>query len=200
MALYKDDRNFTNFVHENLALPIIYKKLGWSQKQIEPKLLEYIDINEGVDYVFEDLNGNEIKSQERFRDNYYAKYNDCTLRYKRDNNTDISKHKSEFYKVKADFLVYGITNGSKFQDKRHSLTDFIKFVVLDLKVLFDKIENGLIIPSQNIGLNSYIKENKMFAPIINNHDDSSSFVAFDVSLLNQFFGKDKIILFQKGYY
>jgi len=52
---------------------------------------------------------------------------------------------------------------------------------LDLKVLFDKIENGLIIPSQNIGLNSYIKENKMYAPIIENHNDSSSFVAFDVS-------------------
>lgn len=200
MAFYKDDRSFTNYVHEKLALPIIYKKLGWSQKQIDAALLEYIDINEGVDYVFTGKQGEEIKSQERFRDEYYKKYNDCTLRFRRDNNPDKTRHKSEFYKIKADYLVYGITNGSKFPEKRHTLTGIIKFVVVDLKVLFNKIENGLIIPKRNIGLNSYKKNNTLIAPIIDNKDGSSSFVAFDVKLLNQLFGSDHIILFQEGYF
>lgn len=190
MAFYKDDRSFTNYVHENLALPLIYKKLGWTQKQIDASLLEYIDINEGVDYVFTGKQGEEIKSQERFRRTKYQTYSDCTLRYRRDNNPVVSRHKSEYYKVKADYLVYGITN--------NDLTGFVKFVVVDLKVLFSKIDNGLITPEYG-GNFSRIVNGKMIAVIKDNVDDSSSFVAFDVKQLNQLFGSDNIILFQEGY-
>ena len=131
MTYYKDDRNFTNYVHQNLAKPVIYEPIGWIEKEMDPILLESIDINEGVDYIFESKSRSEIKLQERFRDNYYKKYNDCTLRYRRDHNANPSRHHSEFYKIKADYLVYGITNGSKFKDKRHTLTSFIKYVVVD---------------------------------------------------------------------
>lgn len=199
MAKYSDDRNFTNFVHTQLAVPLIYKPLGWTEKEIDAAHLEFIDINEGVDYVFEDNSENEIKTQERFRDDYYKQYNDCTLRYRRDNNLDPTRHKSEFYKIKADYLVYGITNGAKFPDKRHTLTGFIKYVVVDLKTLYAKIDDGLIIPQYGANL-SRIDNGKMIAPIKDNPDGSSSFVAFDVLQLHQLFGKDGIILTQKGYF
>ncbi len=199
MAYYKSDRSFTNFVHKKLAHPIIYKQLGWKKVMIDPAKLAALDMNEGVDYIFKDKNDKRIKLQERFRDNYYKKYNDCTLRYRRDHNPDLSRHKSEFYKVKADFLVYGITNGSKFPDKRHTLTNFIKFVVVDLKVLFNKIEKKLIIPEYG-GNFSRIINGKMMAVIKDNTDKSSSFVAFDVRQLQQLFGDENIILLQKGYF
>jgi hypothetical protein len=199
MAKYSDDRSFTNFVHSNLAIPIIYKPLAWTEKEVDATFLEFIDINEGVDYLFKDKAENEIKIQERFRDDFYKNYNDCTLRYRRDLNADASRHASEFFKIKADYLVYGITNGAKFADKRHTLTGFVKFVVVDLKVLFSKINEGLIIPKHG-GRSSRIEDGKIISPIIDNKDDSSSFVAFDVSQLKQMFGNEGIILIQKGFY
>jgi hypothetical protein len=199
MALYNDDRNFTNYVHQHLAVPIIYEPLGWTEKEIDAAQLEFIDINEGVDYVFENEEEYEIKTQERFRDNYYKNYTDCTLRYRRDKNADPTRHESEFYKIKADYLVYGITNGSKFLDKRHTLTDFLKYVVVDLKVLYDKIEQKLIVPKYGAHV-SYIKDGVMIVPIKDNTDDSSSFVAFDVKQLNDLFGDENIIIAQKGYF
>ena len=124
---YNDDRSFTNYVHDELVIPQIYKEeLNWKIKDISPKELEVMDIYHGIDYVLTDANDKDIYVQERFRDNFYQKYNDATIRYRRDNNSNPSKVQSEFYKIEADYLVYGITNGSKFLDKRHSLTGFVK--------------------------------------------------------------------------
>lgn len=198
MAHYSEDRNFTNFVHQKLALPLIYAPLAWTEKTMDKAVLEKMDIHEGVDYVFSDSQGSEIKVQERFRDDFYKKYNDCTLRYRRDKNADQARHESEFYKIKADFLVYGITNGSKFPEKRHTLTDFLKYAVIDLRVLYAKIEAGLIVPVRS-GNYSRIANQKMYVPIKDNTDDSSSFVAFDILQLKELFGHENIILVQKGY-
>lgn len=199
MAMYANDRNFTDYVHQHLALPRIYAPLGWAQKNVEAQHLQTIDMHEGIDYVFADQNKREIAVQERFRDNFYQNYNDCTLRYRRDSNPDASRHASEFFKIKADYLVYGITNGSKFLDKRHTLTDFLKYVVVDLKILYHQINLGLIVPSRNGKNFSKIENGKMIVPIKDNRDDSSSFVAFDIQQLHQLFGNQHIIVAQKGY-
>ncbi len=199
MTKYSEDRCFTDYVHVHLAVPFVYNPLGWTEKIIDSGFHQYIDIHEGVDYLFSDNANRELKLQERFRDNYYAKYNDFTLRYRRDSNPVASRHASEFFKIKADYMVYGITNGSKFADKRHTLTGFIKFVVVDLRVLFAKIESGSIILRSGKNY-AYIENGKMIAALKNNADDSSSFVAFDVPLLNKLFGNEGIILAQKGFF
>ncbi len=199
MAHYSEDRSFSNFVHQKLALPLIYAPLAWTEKNMDKTELEKMDIHEGVDYVFSDSQGGEIKIQERFRDDFYTKYKDCTLRYRRDKNADQTRHESEFYKIKADFLVYGITNGSKFAEKRHTLTNFLKYVVVDLRILYAKIDAGLVVPVRS-GNYSQIVKGKMFVPIKDNTDDSSSFVAFDILQLEELFGKENIILAQKGYF
>lgn len=198
MTNYSSDRNFTDFVHKNLALNLIYKELAWQKKEISKTELESMDMNLGIDYIFENSQKQEQKVQERFRDNYYQNYNDCTLRYRRDNNANKERQASEFYKIKADYLVYGITNGSKFPEKRNTLTDFLKYVVLDIKILYEKIEKGLIIPEYR--KSSIIKNEKMIAAVQDNKDDSSSFIAFDVAQLHQLFGKEGIIVLQKGYF
>lgn len=199
MTKYSEDRRFTDYVHSHLAIPHIYNALNWTQKEVDASYLAAIDMHEGVDYVFENEDKREIKCQERFKDDFYKNYNDFTLRYRRDLNPDASRHASEFFKIKADYLVYGITNGSKFPEKRHTLTGFIKYAVVDLHVLFDKIKSGDIIPRRGRSL-SYIENGKIIAPIKDNTDDSSSFVAFDVKLLHQLFGKDGIIIKQEGFF
>ena len=117
MANYSSDRSFTDYVHNHLAIPIIYRKLNWDISEIDAKVLETIDINEGIDYVLNNSSGETVLVQERFHDSFYSKYNDATLRFRRDQNQNPERIKSEFYKIKADYLVYGITNGSKFPEK-----------------------------------------------------------------------------------
>lgn len=103
---YQGDRVFANYVHANLAIPLIYEKLGWDEKSVDKDWLEWKDILEGIDYVFKSRINGEITVQERFRDNYYGdKYNDITIRYRRDYNKDPSRHASEFFKIAADYFV-----------------------------------------------------------------------------------------------
>jgi hypothetical protein len=199
MTKYADDRCFTDFVHQKLALPLIYSALGWKETKVSPEILQKLDIESGIDYVFTDSSGLMITVQERFRDDFYRNYKDCTLRFRRDHNPVASRHKSEYYKVKADFLVYGITNGPKFADKRHLLTGFTKFAVINLNVLYDKIRQEKIITAYGRN-SSHIENGRMLAAIKENSDASSNFVVFDIAQLNQLFGNEDIILFQKGFY
>jgi hypothetical protein len=198
MSKYDKDRSFTNYVHEFLAIPLIYDKLGWKIKNIDPAELERKDLNEGIDYVLNDDNGKLIYVQERFRDAYYKNYNDATLRFRRDSNTHPERIESEFYKIKADFLVYGITNGKKFKDKRHTLTDFIKWVILDLRFIRDKYKNAEIEIVKSHRKTCWIENNVLKCPENFNPDGSSSFVPFDIKLIFDLWGKDPIIA-QKGF-
>jgi hypothetical protein len=198
MSFYKSDRKFTDFVHQHLALPLIYAPLGWQPYVIDADTATHLDIHEGIDYTFLHPSGKKIQVQERFRDAAYIKYNDCTLRYRRDDHADSSRHASEFFKIKADFLVYGITNGSKEVGKRSTLTGFSKFVVVNLHGLYAQIEAGNIIFKPNIRT-SYIYDGKMIAPIQGNNDASSSFVAFDVGQLHLLFEKERVVWWQYGF-
>lgn len=200
---YYNDRNFTNKVHETVAKEEIYKHLGWEEKKVDKDKLEYVDINHGIDYIFESNDEYNITVQERFKEKKYQIYDDCTLRYRRDHNKDESRHESEFYKIKADYLVYGILNQSKeemINDKNKGMSSFIKYVIVDLGVLKRKIKEGRIKIVKG-GHRSYItNDGNMIIPEKDNYDNSSSFVALDVKQLQELFGHEDIIIKQVGYY
>ena len=199
MTYYRDDRSFTNYVHDELAIPQIYKRMGWLLKDVNKDELELLDINHGIDYIAFDQNNKSIKIQERFRDSFYQNFNDATLRYRREQNSDPSRIKSEFYKIKADYLVYGITNGKKFIDKRHTLTDFIKWVIIDINFLKQIYDSGKLEIISTNRITCKIENEKLICPENYNKDGSSSFVPFDVIYLNRLWG-DKVILAQKGFF
>ncbi|MCC1484239.1 hypothetical protein [Winogradskyella immobilis] len=199
MPHYKSDRNFTNYVHDELAIPIIYNNLGWMVKSIDAEKLQQIDINDGIDYVLTDkYSGNDIKVQERFRDNYYQKYNDATLRYRRATNKYADRIESEYYKIQADYLVYGITNGKKFKDQRHTLSGFIKWVVLDLKFIQEQFKMGNIKIVSSSKKTCWVKESVLFCPENFNPDGSSSFLPLDIKLIVSLWGNTPIRA-QKGF-
>ncbi len=85
MSKYKKDRAFTDYVHKHFAIPLIYKSLLWTEVQLRKDYAKYIDMMDGIDYVFR--NGNTIMSvQERFREEKYKDFSDFTIRYRRDDN------------------------------------------------------------------------------------------------------------------
>ena len=199
MAKYNDDRGFTNYVHDELTSPLIYNTLGWKIKNIDAAELERMDVNEGIDYLLVNNNtGAILNEQERFRYDYYQGYNDATLRYRRDFNPNPERVKSEFYKIKADFLVYGITNGSKWPEKRHTLTNFIKWVILDVKFIQSKFELGKIKIVTSGRKTCWLEEDVLCCPENFNPDGSSSFLPFDIKLIVQLWGNSPIIA-QKGF-
>ncbi len=198
MAKYDKDRSFTDYVHEKLAIPKIYNELGWTVQDIDSKTLEKLDLNFGIDYILKDSSGKKISVQERFRDDYYKSYNDATLRFRRDFNPESARVKSEFYKIKADYLVYGITNGKKFPDKRHTLTDFLKWVVLDLKFVQEKYAQGKIKIVSTGEKTCWLERDVLCCPENFNPDGSSSFLPFDIKLIQQLWG-DAPIIAQKGF-
>jgi hypothetical protein len=195
-AFYSDDRSFTNYVHDELVVPQIYKEeLNWKIKVINQSKLEEMDIHHGIDYVLTDTNNEDIYVQERFRDSFYQKYSDATIRYRRDNNSNPNRAQSEYYKIKADYLVYGITNGSKFEDKRHTLTGFIKWVVIDLKFLREQFKKKLVRVTEESRTTCYISDGVLCCPENFNPDGSSSFIPLDISLLDQLW--DSNIIFKQ---
>ncbi len=200
MTKYDKDRSFTDFVHSNLAIPQIYNELGWNILNIDKKELKHLDLHSGIDYVLINEQGQKITVQERFRDEFYKSYNDATLRFRREFNSTPERVKSEFYKIKADYLIYGITNGKKFPDKRATLTNFIKWVALDLKYIQEKHKTGKIkIIPQSSQIKCWVKDGILHCPENFNRDNSSSFLPFDIKLIKSLWGEEPILK-QKGYY
>ncbi len=196
MTPYINDRAFTNFIHVNLAIPKIYNPINWQEVKLEQPYAEEIDMQQGIDYVFRDKNGKFITVQERFREAKYQQYSDFTIRYRRDGNFHFSRRESEYYKIKADYFTYGITNCSKLNIDK--CTDFIKFALVDLRKVYEKIDNGLIIIEDNKKSTCEIIDNKIICPIKYNRDNSSSFFPIDIVYLVQLWGNE-IILVQKGF-
>jgi hypothetical protein len=195
MTYYSSDRKFTDFVHAYLAIPLIYNSLNWKPILLEADEARKIDVEIGVDYVFES-NEKRISVQERFRDKKYVKYNDFTIRYEREFSTLENQVKSEFYKMKADYFVYGIINQSK--EEFIQATDFLKFAVIDMKKIYQKIQQGDIIIENNRHNYCYAKGKKLYCPIKQNPDKSSSFFPIDVQILLKLWGSE-MILMQKGF-
>ena len=203
MASFTDyglDRKFTNYVHDNVAIPTVYTPIGWTQHDIDPDELEWIDVHKGIDYLFKNAQGKIVSVQERFRERMYANYSDFTIRYRRDENVHADRVRSEYYKMAADYFTYGITNGVK--SNFSSATEFIKVAIIDLKKVYEKIDSGLIVIRNN-GRNvcRIIEENgvqKIECPVKYNRDHSSSFFPIEISFLIQLWGSDMVI-FKKGF-
>ena len=100
MSKYKNDRAFTDYVHQKLALPLIYKPIDWQKVQLRKDYAKYIDMTDGIDYIFR--KDNQIKTvQERFREIKYQEFSDFTIRYRRDENKIEDRQESEYYKMKV---------------------------------------------------------------------------------------------------
>ena len=196
MSKYLKDRAFTDYVHHNLAVPLIYKSLGWQEVQLRKDYAKYIDMVDGIDYVFR--NADSIMSvQERFREEKYRAYSDFTIRYRRDENRVEERHESEYYKMKAHYFTYGIIDSSKNEVKKTS--EFIKYAIIDLKKVYEKLDLGFIYILDN-GENKckIVGGNRIECPIKYNTDGSSSFFPIDISYLVKLWGKEMVIA-QKGF-
>ncbi|BAO77544.1 hypothetical protein [Winogradskyella sp. PG-2] len=196
MSKYQKDRAFSDYIHKHLAIPLIYNLLDWKEVQLRKDYAEYIDMMDGIDYVFR--NGDAIMSvQERFREVQYKDFSDFTIRYRRDDNKVKERHKSEYFKIKAHYFTYGIIDSSK-QD-RAIAKDFIKYAIIDLNMVYEKLDDKSIIISDN-GKNKcrIIDGSRIECPIKYNSDGSSSFFPIDISYLVQLWGNDMVIT-QKGF-
>ena len=194
MATYSSDRAFTDMVHNTLALPKIYAPLNWQPYVLSAKKATEIDMFKGIDYVF--TNDGFITVQERFREKKYQQYTDFTIRYRRDQNPLAERHQSEYYKMKAAYFVYGITNCLK--DDITPCTDFIKYAVIDLKKLYEKLDDGSILIQDNGKHLCQIIDGKMLCPVKYNTDGSSSFFPIEISFLVKLWGNDMLVA-QKGF-
>ncbi|MCU9534035.1 hypothetical protein [Streptococcus sp. CSL10205-OR2] len=206
MNNYFDDRDFTDYVHDKLAVPIIYEQLQWKPDIINIDYANKRDMSDGIDYQATDDMGFKITIQERFRDEFYKNYNDFTIRYTRSNSKTPQERKSEFFKISATHFLYGITNGKKFLDKRDTLTDFVKYIVIDVSVLKKLFRVGIIKVPENCSSKSRIAiENGkkiLYTAKRKNNDGSSEFIGIDPSLLKEVL-RDKIddlVILQRGFY
>ncbi len=196
MSKYQKDRAFSDFIHKHLAVPLIYKPLQWTEVKLRKDYAKYIDMMDGIDYVFR--NGDHIMSvQERFREAQYKDFSDFTIRYRRDKNKVEERQESEYYKMKAHYFTYGIIDSSKLEHKKAK--DFIKYAIIDLKKVYEKLDSMAIFISDNGKDKCEIVDgNRIECPVKYNNDGSSSFIPIDISFLVQLWGNDMIIV-QKGF-
>lgn len=187
MSIYLDDRRFSDNVFRSFVLPHIYPEIGWAEHVVKSSDLEYHDLNNGIDAFALDVAQNSVISlQYRFRDVKYSAYTDVTLRYRRDQNLDVRQHPSEFFKIKANFLLYGTSNLPKASNTTHTLA---RWAILNLDILMDLIGQERIIVSSTLNANRCtVDKGRLLCPVNHNRDGSSTFVPFDISLLNKLFG------------
>ena len=147
---YHQDRTFTDFVHRQIALPDVYQSLGWEPVRLSHSEKEELDIQHGIDRVFSQPDGRLVTIQERFRIARYAKYQDVTFRYRRDRHQHSARRYSEFYKIKADYLLYGILDkDTKVLEQLEGAT-FQKIALLQLDLLWQKLDSGEAIIDEDV--------------------------------------------------
>ncbi|WP_400201780.1 hypothetical protein [Candidatus Methanarcanum hacksteinii] len=196
---YSDDRKFTDTIHNNLAIPVIYAPLGWEQKEMDPDFSEKADIFDGIDYFFVDKKNNRIvTTQERFRSKEYQEYSDFTIRFEREYNPHKERKLSEYYKLKADYFVYGTIDVEK--NMMSEASSFLKYAVVDLDKIKILIDEGKIVIDRNLGSRTCKAINGvMHCPVNYNKDRSSSFFPIDIKLLIELFPNDQVVLEQDGF-
>lgn len=196
MSKYSTDRAFSDYVHRNLAIPLIYDSLNWKEVQLRKDYAKYIDMMDGIDYVFR-KNNDIMTVQERFREKQYQTFNDFTIRYRRDSNKVKDRHESEYYKLKAHYFTYGIIDSSK--DAINKDSTFIKYAIIDLKKVYDKIDtNEIRVVNNQENTSKIIDDHYIECPVKYNIDGSSSFFPIDISFLVKLWG-DEMLIAQKGF-
>lgn len=198
-GFYTSDRGFTDYVHEHLAIPLIYNKLSWFPQEMNKNLSVNADILNAVDaFLIDIINKRIVTVQERFREYHYHNYTDFTIRFEREFNKHDERKLSEYFKLDADYFVYGIINNSKFNKEK--ATEFVKFAVIDLKklrVLFN--EKKIIVDRDLDSLRCTVIDGVMHCPVNQNHDRSSSFIPVDIKILKKLFPKEQLIILDKGF-
>ena len=196
---YNFDRNFTNFVHDNLAINQIYRPIGWLPQTLNTKMTTNVDMNNGVDYFLIDTNSNRIVTvQERFREVKYKNYNDFTIRFEREYNPHEERRLSEYYKLNAYYFVYGIIDADKFNVSENS--QFLKYAIIDLNILKEIMDEGLIVINRELkSLTCKIINGVINCPVNYNRDGSSSFFPIDIKMLADLFPNSGVIVCKKGF-
>lgn len=99
--------------------------------------------------------------------------------------------------MKAHYFTYGIIDSTKSNLKEAS--NFLKYAIIDLKRVYDKLDNNMIIISDN-GKNTceIVDGNRIECPVKYNTDGSSSFFPIDISFLVKIWGEEMLIA-QKGF-
>ncbi|MEQ9441224.1 MAG: hypothetical protein RIG62_19430 [Cyclobacteriaceae bacterium] len=196
-ANYQQDRAFTDYVHQHIALPQVYQPLGWEPFHLSKQEKAQLDIHHGIDRVFHTPEGTLVTVQERFRTAAYATYQDVTFRYRRDQHADVQRRYSEFYKIQADYLLYGITD-SHSKNTATRLSGFVKVVLLQLAPLWKKLQTKEAVIDETKTGRCYWLNQQLVVPVNHNRDGSSSFIAWDVPLIARHWPHE-IIVHQRGF-
>ncbi|MEM9673275.1 MAG: hypothetical protein ACFB15_08945 [Cyclobacteriaceae bacterium] len=195
---YRLDRTFTDFIHQQVALPQVYRPLGWEPFRLSNSEKEELDIHHGIDRVFSQANGTLVTVQERFRIARYANYQDVTFRYRRDQHATTERRYSEFYKIQADYLLYGIINKDSKDPDQIAGAAFQKVALIHLPPLWKKLESGEAIIDETASGRCRWEEERLVIPVNHNRDGSSSFIAWDIPLIAQHWPR-QIICYQRGF-
>lgn len=201
---YRSDRKFTDYVHRNIANEFIYKRLKWNIIDNKSKQAIEDDIYEGIDYKAVDNLGLKISIQERFRHSSYSNFNDFTIRYSRENSNFIAEKNSEYFKIDADYFVYGITNKITKHDF-NEITEFKKFIVIDLNYLKKLLRIGLIrIPNERVINDNIVQIDNQYIYYTGrniNKDGSSEFITINPEKLARIIGNEiyNLVVLQKGF-
>ena len=131
---------------------------------------------------------------------------ECNWEYMKENN--INPKKLLTSSLKYGFLfgvilygVYDLTAGSVFKKwDFKSARKFLKFAVIDLKVLFSAFNNKIIKIVKNKNHQCFLDNGTLVCPINFNRDGSSSFVPIDIVLLSKLDISKDIIFLQEGYF
>lgn len=127
---FKSSMDFTNRIHDSVAMPKIYipNKMSNVISEVGTKA----DLHDGIDYTI--IDGKDTYSvQERFRRSKYKHYRDITFRY---DTPEKPGHKREFFKIKADLFLYGIVNDAE--------DDFEWAIMFSVKPVVDAVNDGTI--------------------------------------------------------
>lgn len=174
-----EDWGFSNRVHE-AACNFAYKK-GCIIKKATFK----DDCENGIDYFATMPNGNNFSIQERFRtlNKFTINSQEFTIRYSRPTSISENQKQSEFFKIKADLLLYGITNN---ENKNFNVpVEFRRFVVVNLRDLFKAINNDEILIDENL-------DNKRYKPYISNTGKINAIVKENIEDTS---GNSKLLIF-----
>lgn len=196
---YSTDRNFTDTIHNKLAVPIIYAPLGWIPQKMNPSLSRDADISNGIDYFFIDtINNRIVTTQERFRSREYQQYSDFTIRFEREYSKYEDRKLSEYYKLNADYFVYGTIDVEK--NMMSEATSFIKYAVVNLEIVKKLIDEGRIVIDRELKSKTCKEINGILhCPVNYNRDKSSSFFPIDIKMLIRLFPDEKVVLEQDGF-
>lgn len=195
--------NASETVYKNVAIPKVLHQLELEnidpETQLELFLAKRADGKMAIDHFCKDKEGTICSIQTRFRAPVYEKYGDFTIRYDKPSATAYTGGQvlCEYHHFNADLMLYGICNEDLNKDAS-SVTDLIKWVLVNVAEFRKLCKEGKIIQKENIGYKCQRDGDKLICPILSNAGNKDTrFTSVDVKLANEMF--DKLIIAQKNF-